>query len=187
MLKKIETSHIVMIVAAIALGYAIYNYSRNKGTVSDGMRNEQQFMDQPSNFMNEVPNQSTPVETGGNPQPSGAIETNSDYACVSGLETNQHGMSMGMNKPTVDPSELLPRDENSEWAQLHRMGSGELQDVNLLKAGHNIGINTVSSSLRNANLQLRSEPANPQMNVGPWNNTTIQPDANRRPLEIGCN
>jgi len=43
----------------------------------------------------------------------------------------------------------------------------------------------VSSSLRNANLQLRSEPANPQQDVGPWNNTTISPDINRRPLEIG--
>jgi hypothetical protein len=86
----------------------------------------------------------------------------------------------------VDPAELLPKDENSEWAKLNPMGGGDLQNVNLLKSGYHIGINTVSSSLRNANLQLRSEPANPQMAVGPWNNTTISPDVNRRPLEIGA-
>ena len=53
------------------------------------------------------------------------------------------------------------------------MGSGDLKNVSLLKAGYHIGINTVGQSLRNANLQLRSEPANPQLNVGPWNQTTI--------------
>ena len=63
---------------------------------------------------------------------------------------------------------------------------GDANQVNLLEAGYNIGRDTVLGSLRNANLQLRSEPANPQANVGPWNNTTIGPDANRRPLEIGC-
>ena len=42
-----------------------------------------------------------------------------------------------------------------------------------------------SQSLRNANLQVRSEPANPQLNVGPWNNTTMEPDTMRVPLEIG--
>lgn len=66
-------------------------------------------------------------------------------------------------------------------------GNGGLLDVSLLEAGHHIGINTVGSSLRNANLQIRSEPPNPQMKTGPWNNSTMGPDLNRRPLEIGCN
>jgi hypothetical protein len=45
----------------------------------------------------------------------------------------------------------------------------------------------VGSSLRNANLQLRSEPIIPKTNTGPWNNTTIEADTYRRALEIdGC-
>ena len=64
-------------------------------------------------------------------------------------------------------------------------GSSQLSGVNLLKAGYHIGIDTVGQSLRNANLQLRSEPANPQLNVGPWNQTTIEPDVMRVPLEVG--
>ena len=87
--------------------------------------------------------------------------------------------------PVADPSELLPKDTNSQWAQLNPSGSGDLQNVNLLRAGYHMGIDTIGNTLRNANLQLRSEPANPQLNVGPWNNTTIAPDTMRTPLELG--
>lgn len=82
-------------------------------------------------------------------------------------------------------SDLLPVDNNSQWAQLNPAGTGELASINLLKAGFHIGIDTVGQSLRNANLQIRSEPPNPQMSVGPWNNSTITPDLMRTPLELG--
>ena len=62
---------------------------------------------------------------------------------------------------------------------------GALEDQNLLEAGYHVGVNTVGQSLRNANLQLRSEPANPQVKVSPWLQSTIDPDSNRKPLEIG--
>ena len=41
-----------------------------------------------------------------------------------------------------------------------------------------MGIDTIGNTLRNANLQVRSEPANPQTQVSPWLNTTISPDLN---------
>jgi hypothetical protein len=84
-----------------------------------------------------------------------------------------------------NPEQLLPIDTNSEWAQLNPSGKGELSNINLLKAGYHIGIDTIGQTLRNANLQIRSEPPNPQMNVGPWNTSTIEPDFLRPPLEIG--
>ena len=65
-------------------------------------------------------------------------------------------------------------------------GEGDLENVNLLKAGHHMGVDTIGSTLRNANLQLRSEPPNPQAQVSPWLNSTIQPDLMRVPLELGC-
>jgi hypothetical protein len=82
----------------------------------------------------------------------------------------------------MDPAELLPRDENSEWAKLNPVGQGDLMNVSLLKAGWNHGINTVGQSMKNANLQLRPDPSIPQASVGPWNNSTIEADINRRPL-----
>jgi hypothetical protein len=79
----------------------------------------------------------------------------------------------------------LPKDSNSQWAQLNPSGKGELANINLLKAGYHIGIDTIGQTLRNANLQIRSEPPNPQLYVGPWNLSTIEPDFLRPPLELG--
>ena len=84
----------------------------------------------------------------------------------------------------LTPSELLPKDQNSVWAEQNPMGPGSLKGKNFLSAGALIGVNTVGQSLRNANYQLRSEPPNPQIPVSIFNQSTIQPDTNRRPLEI---
>ncbi len=84
----------------------------------------------------------------------------------------------------LTPSELLPKDQNSVWSQQNPMGPGSLKGKNFLSAGALIGVNTVGQSLRNANLQLRSEPPNPQTPISVFNQSTIAPDTNRRPLEI---
>lgn len=85
----------------------------------------------------------------------------------------------------TNPADLLPKDTNSQWAQLNPVGQGELANVNFLKAGYQIGIDTVGQSLRNANQQIRSDPVIPQVSVGPWNISTITADYMRPPMEIG--
>ena len=90
-------------------------------------------------------------------------------------------------KDVLSSADLLPRDANSLWAQVSPSGQGSLADQNFLTSGFHIGINTVGQTLRNANRQLRSEPLNPQVKVSPWQQTTIEPDINRRPLEIEGN
>ncbi len=84
----------------------------------------------------------------------------------------------------LTPSELLPKDQGSLWSQQNPMGTGSLKGKNFLSAGALIGVNTVGQSLRNANLQLRSEPPAPQVAVSIFNQSTIEPDINRRALEI---
>ena len=86
----------------------------------------------------------------------------------------------------LTPSELLPKEANSVWAEQNPMGPGSLKGKNFLSAGALLGTNTVGQSLRNANLQLRSEPANPQVQVSIFNQSTISPDISHRPLEIGA-
>ena len=88
-------------------------------------------------------------------------------------------------KEMLTPEELKPQDNSSLWAQVNPEGEGSLKGRSFLQAGHHIGINTVGQTLRNANLQLRSEPPNPQVQVSPWMQTTIEPDVSRKPLEIG--
>ena len=87
-------------------------------------------------------------------------------------------------KDQINPQELLPNDPNSKWAQVNPMGQGDIAGKNYLSAGALIGVNTIGQSLRNANYQLRSDPPNPQVKVSIWNQSTIEPDSNRRPLEI---
>ena len=88
-------------------------------------------------------------------------------------------------KDQLTPQELLPQDTANTWAKSNPDGGGSLKDKNFLQSAHHIGVNTVGQTLRNANLQLRSEPPNPQVKVSPWAQSTIEPDMNRKPMEIG--
>jgi hypothetical protein len=103
------------------------------------------------------------------------------------MQTSMPGSPMSSgSSPQLDPSELLPKNVgNSSWAQLNPSGQGSLANVNMLKAGYHIGIDTIGQTLRNPNLQIRSEPPNPQIYTGPWNISTITPDFMRPSLEIG--
>ena len=122
--------------------------------------------------------------------PDNAASVNQPQEEGSTTLESMSGGREGMNsscypKEQLTAKELLPKNESSTWAQVNPDGMGSLKDKNFLQAGHHIGINTVGQTLRNANLQLRSEPANPQVNVSPWMQTTINPDMNRKPFEIG--
>ncbi len=80
------------------------------------------------------------------------------------------------------PMDLLPADSNSEWAKLNPTMNASPSE-NLLPVDKFIG--TQSQILRNANLQLRSDPPISRTNVGPWMNSTIEADPFRTPFEIG--
>lgn len=94
------------------------------------------------------------------------------------------------------PSDCFPRDKltsedllphnsaNSKFAQINPAGQGSVGDQNFLTAGYNIGINTVGSTMKNANLQMRSDPV---IQKGSWPimNSSIDPDLLRRKFEIG--
>ena len=122
------------------------------------------------------------------PTTSYVTEEFADYSGT-GNENNQYPKDC-FPKDQLTPSELLPGNGTSQFAQLNPSANeGELGDQNFLQAGYHTGVNTVGQTLRNANYQVRSEPPNPQLKVSPWLQTTIEPDTNRKPLEIGgdCN
>ncbi|MGA1048202.1 MAG: DUF7306 family protein [Minisyncoccia bacterium] len=87
----------------------------------------------------------------------------------------------------ANPMDLLPKDKNSEWNNLNPINVADegVKMPDLLEAGYHIGLDTIGQSMRNANLQLRSDPTIPKSNVGPWNQSTIEADTVRQPLEIG--
>jgi len=177
--KNIKAHHFIALIGIVVLALAIMQYSGRKTNVSDGFGDG--YSNSPSNV-----HESTNVAASAAPA-MGTVGQNENYSNVpSGSTTSTHGLAPAPRaNANYDPSELLPKDINSQWAQLNPSGSADFKNVNLLKAGSLIGIDTVGSSLRNANLQERSEPPNPTSTVSPWSNTTIEPDLMRLPLEIG--
>jgi hypothetical protein len=90
-------------------------------------------------------------------------------------------------QPVANPADLLPKDSNSKWAALNptSMNSGDILMPDLLQAGYHIGLDTIGQTLRNPNLQLRSDPIITKSDIGPWNQSTIEPEFGRVPLELG--
>ena len=180
--KNIKSHHFIALIGILVLALAIMQYSGRKTTFNDGYANGQSLS--PSN----VQGSSSVAGSAGPAIPANEpVGRNEVFSGVpSGATTSTYGLPpVPQSNASYDPSELLPRDVNSAWAQLNPAGSADFKNVNLLKAGHLIGIDTVGSTLRNANLQERSEPPNPTTSVSPWLNTTIEPDLMRLPLEIG--
>jgi hypothetical protein len=183
MWKESPIGVIVLLILTIFVIYYFMGYLSNKGNVFsvDMMSNNSNPAYKNKNSPNSQPMGPTGV------RPSDALGHNEVFASVNGISTPSRGIPTSCSKPNIqNPSELLPKDNNNQWAQLNPQGKGDLANINLLKAGYHIGIDTIGQSLRNANLQIRSEPPNPQLSVGPWNLSTISPDFLRVPMEIGA-
>lgn len=178
--KNIKSHHFIALIGILVLALAIMQYSGRKTNYNDGFGGNTRPRQANVQQQQQQPNQGT---VGASVDPLGQNEV---YASVpAGSTTSTFGLAPVASANNYDPSELLPKDNNSQWGQLNPAGSADFQNVNLLKAGYLIGIDTVGSTLRNANLQERSEPPNPTSSVSPWLNTTIEPDLMRLPLEIG--
>ena len=190
--------HVLVLLGLVVAAVAIMQYSRNKSVVLSGYTSQNNAgvaslagtgsaaasaMSGSQQFYN--------MAAGGNgASPSTAANLGNDMLSnaapvMGGNMGGAGGLPSCSSQPVTNPGELLPRDVNSEWAKLNPRAAGDFQNVNLLRAGYWTGIDTVGSTLRNANLQVRSEPPNPSNVVSPWNNTTIAPDLMRVPLEIG--
>lgn len=180
--KTIKAHHVIAAVALLVAVIALYQYNRGKGAAMSGMTNANPAAQQQAAMYAEA------AGYGGQhaaASPSDLAGGSVDSAAPVSGGAGAAGLPSCSSKPVMNPGELLPRDANSEWAQLNPRASGDFENVNLLRAGYWNGIDTVGSSLRNANLQVRSEPPNPQTPVSIWNNTTISPDLMRVPLEVG--
>jgi hypothetical protein len=147
---------------------------------------------QPGQFQQNRPSQQqacsvqSAVQNGAGVMPNSGTGASVFARVPGGQSSNAKGLAQSCKVPPGnEPSELLP-DERHVSSQYRALEPGKLQNVPLLKAGWLKGIDTVGSTLRNANLQVRSEPPNPQVKVSPWMNSTIQPDLMRVPLEVGC-
>lgn len=85
---------------------------------------------------------------------------------------------------TLNSKDLLPNNVSNDWDSYCKgSASQQIDPTDFLLDP--IMVQTLGPTLRNANLQIRSEPPNPQMKVSPWLQSTINPEQFRRPLDIG--
>jgi hypothetical protein len=148
-----------MMILVIFIVFAVFlmYYSSGKSTIMDSM---------------DVGTSSESAATGAAVTP----ETAASVATTSAGYTAQD---------VANPSELLPKDDNSQWASLNPSSQNSPNTPDLLQAGYHIGLDTVGQTLKNPNMQLRSDPIISKGDVGPWNQSTVEPDLMRVPLEVG--
>ena len=157
-----STERVIIIVAFLLLIWLLGRYAKSNSAVLDQM------------------------EDGTADVEAGAEEEKTEEPLSNGSGNTANGSGYATHE-VANPKDLLPADENSQWAALNpnaaKQGDATMPD--LLKAGHHIGLDTIGQTLRNANLQLRSDPVISKSEVGPWNQSTIETDYARVPLEIG--
>lgn len=190
---KVKPAQVVVIILLliIVLGFVFLSYNR-KSTVLNAERFYAGEQDIPSLPKAESvaslsrPNLDMAGGGIGNYEASDGVKFDADFGAVTGGNSGGSPTPACYPRDRLSAEDLLPKDAaNSKWAQMNPAGQGDVRDQNFLTAGYHIGVNTVGQTRRNANYQLRSDPPNPQQPVSPWNISTIEPDMNRRPLEIG--
>lgn len=188
--KTLKAHHLLALLGLLVLVVAVSQFSERKGSHSEGMAQSASTGHSAAGTPHPTEeDQAVRAAAAGTGAPSAAAPSgqNEVYASAKGVGSPSVGLPPScVQANATKPGDLLPKDANSQWGHLNPSGGGGLEHVNLLKAGYHTGIDTVGTVLRNANLQVRSEPPNPTTKVSPWMNTTIEPDLMRVPLEIGC-
>ncbi len=109
----------------------------------------------------------------------------SEFQAVNyGNDRAQSISACAQNAPTFVATSLLPKPA-IPGQQAWDIGSPNniLANQNFLSATQQIGVDTVLSSTKNQSYDLRATIPNPINVVSPWNNTSITPDLERRPLD----
>jgi hypothetical protein len=172
--KFFSKERVLLIGFFVLLGMLMLWYSTGKTTVRDGMSTAAPVSSSDSSKAADSSADAPGTEL---PHPS-EIFSPAAASC--------EGAASGYAaQPIANPQDLLPKDANSDWAHLNPIDQSNPQMPDMLQAGYHIGLDTIGQTMKNANLQLRSDPVIPKKDVGPWNNSTYEPDMLRQPLEVG--
>ena len=151
--KNFDGSHLLVILGVVVLLVAMYQYSSMKKTNKDTYSS--------SPLSPHVLQEDPPTE---GVQPSTGDHRNV-YATVADSSRASPPPANSSN-----PSELFPKGGPNELSSLSPNGEGVLKNKDFLSVRH--GIQT--TTLRNANQQLRADPVTPMTYNGPWNQTTME-------------
>lgn len=176
---KVKAQHGTLLFVIIAI-VAIFLYISRKNSYSYEGNESVSNANLYSTTQNNQPMSSSNAPSVRASEPIGMNEV---FSSVPGSSKNNGGAIVtNVSSNALQPGELLPKQNNS-WGNANQ--SVQIPG-NLLSPTYLAGIDTIGSSLRNPNLQLRSEHPNPQTTVSIWNQSTITPDYLRTPFELNC-
>jgi hypothetical protein len=178
-LSQTKILRLGMVAAGIAVLYVLFTYySGAKATVVDKAE-ELGGTGGMAPLSDQGPYMSIPGGVGGN------------ASSVQGIQGRTPSSQQTYQETQLSSSELLPNGKiGADWAAVNPVGAEDLKGQNFLQAGYHSNINIVgiAQTNKNASWDIRSELPNPQSKVGPFLNTTIDPDPfkSSRALEGLC-
>jgi len=158
----------------VLLAYVMNNYSSVKGMLGEGMEVRGGSLGPSGPLSEQGPFGASKHSGAGNSQP------------VENLQARHPSSQSTYSESKLTASELLPKGEiGASWAAVNPAGMADLKGQNFLQAGYatNTATSGVGQTKRNVTYDIRSEHPNPQGSVGPFLNSTIEPDPFRRSLE----
>ena len=165
----------LMLAGVFALYVLFTSYSGSKGALLDKAE-ELGGLGTPGPLSEQGPSMGSPHAVGGN------------AASVQGMQGRTPASQQSYSSTSLSSSELLPKGElGASLAAVNPVGSEDLKGQNFLQAGYHSNINVVgiAQTNRNPSYDIRTETPNPQSKIGPFLNTTIDPDPFKasKPLE----
>jgi hypothetical protein len=174
-MKTSQSTRLALVLGGVVvLAYLISSYSSAKGVVGEGLESAAQQLGVSGPLSDGGPMASSSHSAGGNAQPTESMQ-------------GRHPSSAGTYTETsLSAGELLPKGTvGASWAAVNPEGMGDIKGQNFLDAGYhtNTAIAGVAQTNRNASWDIRTEAPNPQAQVGPFLNTTIESNPFKRGLD----
>jgi hypothetical protein len=175
-LSQTKLTRLGLVLAGVVALYILFtSYSGSKSVLVDKAE-ELGGTGTPGPLSEQGPYMGSPNSVGGN------------AVTVQGMQGRTPASQQTYSETTLSSSELLPKGEiGASWAAVNPVGAEDLKGQNFLQAGYHSNINVVgiAQTNRNPSYDIRTEVPNPQSKIGPFLNTTIDPDPfkSTRPLE----
>jgi hypothetical protein len=166
-LSQTKMTRLGLVLAGVVALYVLFtSYSSSKGAILDKAE-ELGGLGTPGPLSEQGPSMGSPHAVAGN------------AASVQGMQGRTPASQQTYSATTLSSSELLPKGElGASFAAVNPVGAEDLKGQNFLQAGYHSNINVVgiAQTNRNPSYDIRTETPNPQAKVGPFLQTTIDPD-----------
>lgn len=179
-----DMRNILFALALAAVALMVAKQMMNSEGLDDDVSLDSEMAELDESIQKQMAAESAAANANGNPA---GVASGANGVDISGVIRDERHLPQFPDS-SLDAEELLPEEHDDRFLKLHpRGGANKLNGRNFLSSKPHFGVDTQGSTLKNANRQLRSEPANPVVsNLTPFNNSSIDPaDDMRRPMEIG--